>query len=226
MRYKEEIKQLVAEDSKILRFILWIYNYLPFNNQIKLRGNSLKVGTSYLKKTRIDVTGKNNTIIIHNGCRLRGCRFYIRGNNNLIELSDFTFADTAEFYIEDDANRIFCGKHNSFTGKIQLACTEGKEILTGEDCLFSSEIVLRTGDSHSIINDQGQRINPAKSIMIGDHVWIGHRVLVNKGVKIARNSIVGTGSVLTHAFNDEGICIAGVPARKVREDISWLAERI
>ena len=92
--------------------------------------------------------------------------------------------------------------------------------------MFSSEIVFRTGDSHSIIDLSGIRINHAKDIIIGDHVWIGHRVLVNKGVVISNNSGVGTGSVVTKKFNDENIIIAGCPAKIVKNDINWLGKRI
>ena len=91
--------------------------------------------------------------------------------------------------------------------------------------MFSSEVVLRTGDSHSIINEEGTRVNLAKDILIGNHVWIGHRVLINKGVKISDDSVVGTGSVVTNQFNQKGVCIAGNPARVIKENITWLSER-
>ncbi len=74
-----------------------------------------------------------------------------------------------------------------FERKTRLACIEGTSIEIGEDCMFSANIVFRTGDSHSIINSDGQRINASKSICIGNHVWIGNTVIVNKGVKVSDN---------------------------------------
>ena len=43
--------------------------------------------------------------------------------------------------------------------KINLAATEGIEIRIGKECLFSSEIVFRTGASHSILDMDCNRIN-------------------------------------------------------------------
>jgi len=226
MKYKEQLKKLINNDSRLLSIILWIYNHMPFNNSFRMHNNSLKIENAYLKKVKISVHGKNNAIYIHNGCRLSHCKILIFGDNNIINLSEFVFADNAEFYIEDNNNRIICNKHTTFAGKIHLACTEGKEILIGENCLFSSDIVLRTGDSHSIIDSAGERLNQAKSIKIGNHVWIGYRALINKGVIIPDNCVVGTGSVLTRQFHNTGSCIAGNPAKAIKENISWLVERI
>lgn len=111
-------------------------------------------------------------------------------------------------------------------GKIHLACTEGRKISIGNDCLFSSEIVFRTGDSHSIVDMSGERINRAADITIGDHVWIGHRVLVNKGVVIPENTVVGTGAVVTKQFDEPNTILVGVPAKVSKQNINWLAERI
>lgn len=107
-----------------------------------------------------------------------------------------------------------------------MACTEGSKVIIGDDCLFSSEIVFRTGDSHSILDQNGKRINSAKDITIGNHVWLGHRVLINKGVYIGDNSIVGTGSVVTKAFNEGNIVLAGVPAEIKKKDVNWCDKRI
>ena len=94
------------------------------------------------------------------------------------------------------------------------------------DLGISSEIVIRTGDSHSVLNESGERINPAKDVVIGNHVWIGHRVLITKGVSIPENSIVGTGAILTKAIDKCGVVIAGVPAKIVKENINWNSKRL
>lgn len=131
-----------------------------------------------------------------------------------------------DFWIEDDGNEITIGENTSIYGNTHLACIEGTKITIGNNCLFSSEIVFRTGDSHSILNLKGERINQSKNITIKDHVWIGNGVAVNKGVVIAENTIVGTKSVVTKAFDDQNVSIAGNPARIIKKNVNWDIDRI
>ena len=111
-------------------------------------------------------------------------------------------------------------------GKIHLACTESKTIKVDNDCLFSSEIVFRTGDSHSLVDMEGNRVNPAADIEICDHVWMGYRVLINKGVFVAPDNMIGTGAIVTKRFEESNTVIAGVPAKVIKKDTNWLSKRI
>lgn len=40
---------------------------------------------------------------------------------------------------------------------------------------------LKEFDSHSIYDSEGRRINPAESIKIASHVWIGNKTILLKG---------------------------------------------
>lgn len=92
--------------------------------------------------------------------------------------------------------------------------------------MFSYEVEVRTGDSHSIIDKHTKkRLNYAKNIEIGNHVWVGAHTKILKGVIIGDNSIVGLGSIVTKSVGSS-VIVAGMPAKTVREDISWLRERI
>ena len=120
-----------------------------------------------------------------------------------------------------DGGIVEVGHNTHFSGKTHIACIEGKKIHIGERCLFSDTITFRTGDSHSILDSDGRRINKAKDITIGDHVWIGQQVIVLKGSNVGSDSIVGTGSLLTGKKYDSNSIIAGVPAKIVKQHISW-----
>lgn len=85
---------------------------------------------------------------------------------------------------------------------------------------------MRTGDSHSIVDMSGERINHAEDVVIGDHVWIGYRVLINKGAVIPENTIIGTGAVVTKSFEEPNTVLAGVPAKVVKKDVNWRKERL
>lgn len=52
-------------------------------------------------------------------------------------------------------------------------------------------------------------------ITIGDNVWIGGNVVVNPGVNIGDNAVIGAGSIVTRDIPDNAIAV-GNPCRVVR----------
>lgn len=93
--------------------------------------------------------------------------------------------------------------------------------------MLSSKIDIRTGDSHSLIQQETRnRLNYSESVKIGDHVWIGTGVTVLKGTSIANNCMVGAASLLCKRYLNPNCVIAGVPAKEVKRNIDWIAERI
>lgn len=92
--------------------------------------------------------------------------------------------------------------------------------------MFSSAIELRTGDSHSIIdNETKKRINLAQNILIENHVWIGAHSIILKGVNIKSNTIIRTNSLVTKSIPSNCIA-AGIPAKIIKNNIDWIRERI
>ena len=52
-------------------------------------------------------------------------------------------------------------------------------------------------------------------IVIEDNVWIGGQVVVNPGVRIGKNSVIGSGSVVTKDIPAD-VVAAGNPCRVIR----------
>jgi maltose O-acetyltransferase len=52
-------------------------------------------------------------------------------------------------------------------------------------------------------------------ITIGDNCWIGGNSVINPGVSLGNNVVVGSGSVVTKSFGDN-VVIAGNPAKIIR----------
>ena len=131
-------------------------------------------------------------------------------------------------YIEDNGGKIILKKHVTISGETNIAVIEGKKVVIGEDCLLSSRIYFRTGDSHSILDQTtGKRINPSLDIEIGDHVWIGNDVKILKGVVVGNHSIVGTGAILSTGDYPSHSIIGGIGHGKVlKTGIDWCPQRI
>ena len=53
--------------------------------------------------------------------------------------------------------------------------------------------------------------------MIGDNCYIGPGVKIYGKIRIASGIVIGANSVVNHNFEDENICIAGCPARKISD---------
>ena len=198
-----------------------IVNYLPFVNSFSLHGTKADLNHKLFIKTKFNCQGIGNKIVCGNGGSVRYSNIYIRGNDNTVIIKDNSIVIRAEFWLEGDGNIIEIGTNTSICGKTHLACIEGTRISIGNNCLLSSNIVLRTGDSHNIYNIDGLRINPSSDIVIGDHVWIGYGAMINKGVHISDNTVIGNGSIVTRSFEEAGIIIAGVPAKQIKDSITW-----
>ena len=211
-----------------LSFLYKIHNFLFIGFWKK----GLKVEMSgeniLLSGIRVRQNGKNNRLYIGNGVRLKNCRFCISGDNNVIYIGDNCSLRGTNFYFEDSNNEIYLGAGTTTTDKVDICVIEGTKVHIGEDCMISSDIYMATGDGHSVCNfDCTHRTNVSKDIVIGNHVWIGTRVIIGKGVKIGDNSIVAAGSVCNASINAKNnTIIGGNPATTVKKDINWVRERI
>ena len=222
---KQKIIEMMDNHKALFRVAFAMVNRIPFNNS--WGGGKPDIGLSLLKGCKIVNRGANNRIVIGDYSRLINCTITISGSNNTIYIDNRCVCNHANFWIEDDGNSIRLGEHTALCGAIQLAAIEGTEIEIGKDCLLSSKIDIRTGDSHSLIQQETRnRLNYSESVKIGDHVWIGTGVTVLKGTSIANNCMVGAASLLCKRYLNPNCVIAGVPAKEVKRNIDWMEERI
>lgn len=222
---KEQALALTQNHMGLFRFLFSLHNRLPFVN--KIHGKiQLDTGLSYIKGCNIS-GGPGNTLVVGDYARLKNCRFHIEGTGNTVVIGPWCHCENADFWIEDDGNTITLGEHTALRGDIQLAAMEGTQITIGRDCLFSSPVRIRTGDSHSILDKAtGKRINPSQSVTVGDHVWVGTGATILKGTKIPDGCVVGARGLLSRQYTTPNCVLAGVPAREVRQNIDWTQERI
>lgn len=221
------IKALVKNNSKINTVASYIYTkVLGLNIQRISRGTKVVYKNAYLRKTRIASKGNNNSICFGEYSHIVNSKIYINGNNNTIEVGKCVSSVELDIVVDGDNNRVIIGDNTIISGKTHLACIEGTDIEIGADCLLSANITMRTGDSHSITDLNGNRINPSKSISIDNHVWIGNSVTILKGVSVRTNSIIGTGSVVTKSPEEVNCVLVGNPATVKKRDVNWDKARL
>lgn len=202
-----------------------LFDYLV-GNRVKAQGVTIEREKTSLKHTVIfSPMGKNNRIIVSKGTYLIDCTFNFIGDNNVVLIGENCNLKKVNFWLEDSNNQISVGSGTTTSGNCELACIEGTKITIGKDCMFSSDIRICTGDSHSILQD-GKRINHSQNINIGNHVWVGTRVDILKGSVIADGSVVGTRALINGIFANTNSILAGIPAKTIKENISWERERI
>ena len=87
--------------------------------------------------------------------------------------------------------------------------------------MLSHGIQIRSTDSHSIVNMNGDRINPAQNVVIGDHCWIGLQSIILKGTVLGHHCVVGAGAVCSKKYDECNCVLVGNPAKISKENIDW-----
>lgn len=202
-------------------FIKSIYNTL-----FPVRGkNNVVVRNSRYCKLKLKIVGNNNLIYLGKGSMTNKMPLTVIGSNNYIEIGDnvkiYCNGRGGNICCDGDNHKIIIGKNTTIQSAHINAQEDGTNIIIGEDCMFSANIIVRTSDSHPIYDAlTGERVNPAKSVVIGNHVWVAACATIMKGVRIGNGAIVGAGSIVTRDISEATI-VAGVPAKEKRGNVTW-----
>lgn len=170
-------------------------------------GNEIFIGQgSMLNHVKVRIVGNGNSIKIGNNCYIgKGCSIWLEGNNVTVTIGD----------------------RCTFTHDTQLCAQEdNSQISIGADCMFSHHINVRTSDSHLIYDIQtGKRMNYAKNVSIGEHVWIAPEAKIMKGCTIGDGAIIGSNAVVTKDVPRKSLAV-GIPAKVVKENVSWKRDKL
>lgn len=140
----------------------------------------------------------------------------IRSKGKMIVEDLFLLYHGSSIDILENAELIIDNCQMSVSSRIICA----QEIKIGHDVMISDNVIIRDSDHHPIAHEGHQISAP---INIGNHVWIGMGSTILKGVTIGDGAIVAAGAVVTKDIPAN--CIAGgVPAKVIRENVSWKAE--
>ena len=70
---------------------------------------------------------------------------------------------------------------------------------------------------HACVNIGTVPGRPDKTPTIGDNCYIAPGAKIYGDITIASGIIIGANSVVNHSFDEENICIAGAPAKKISD---------
>lgn len=119
-------------------------------------------------------THKNNIIFIVGNINNIKVDFF--GSNSVVFLGD----NCSLFHIEIASESVCYIGDNTTSGGANLVAIENQNIIIGNDCLFSWEILLTTSNYHGIYDIHNKNRVSLGEGYIGDHVWCGRRVSILK----------------------------------------------
>lgn len=110
------------------------------------------------------------------------------------------------------------GAHTYIQDRAHINCYQ--RITIGDHCAISWDVEILDTDIHRMLIDENP-ITPTAPVTIGNHVWIGARAIVLKGVIIGDNAVIAAGSVVTSDIPAATLA-GGNPARVIRSITGWL----
>jgi acetyltransferase-like isoleucine patch superfamily enzyme len=167
------------------------------DSKIHIANGRLEFGLDFLNRGKTSLKMGQNSQFNINGsaCICNGCRITIEDGAKLVLGSD-TFIN--------ENSRI----------------TAYTNILIGNGCWIAWDVNIIDTDFHNIIENEIIKKRNA-DVIIKDHVWIGARVIILKGVTIGTGAIIAAGAVVTKDVPPKCLA-AGNPAKIIKENVEWV----
>lgn len=184
-------------------------------------GNCILGSKPILNNSTVKFAGRNNILFCEESVILNNGSLQFNGDNSVIYLgrSKYKYKLSVSIY----NNSVFhMGRDNYINDKLKVILSEQKHVFIGSGNLFSFGIWVRNADPH-LIYDAGtkERMNYAKSIYVGTHVWIGQSAMLLKGAQIASGSIIGAMGVVAGKYIPSNTIWVGNPVKMIKENIFW-----
>lgn len=179
-----------------------------------------------LGQVRLQSGGHNNTVFFDN--RSWGSNFYtsirLAGDESIVLFNGIGDAYVAlpDVFLRSDRQFMFWGAGASAVGCNLEIEGDGHGMVVGDDALIAGGVWLRNYDMHAMHDLRtGTRLNrPPRDTVLERHVWLGQDALLLCCERVGMGSIVGARSLVKGVVPPR-VVVAGMPARVVRDGVSW-----
>lgn len=194
---------------------------------VKFEGNgaSVSIGKNIQYASGFKIAlGNNAQLVIGNNVNLRNSSIVL-SDEAIVHIGNNCKMKRASFFI-NSGSKLKIGDHCTFGAEAKIRSGKSREIIIGEDCMFSWNVTLLGHDGHAIYNVlTGECMNDTDggvqdSIFIGAHVWIGGETVILPNSQIGAGSICGYRSLIKGKYPNNCM-IGGSIAKVIKKDICW-----
>lgn len=208
-----------VHDQVVLENFYGLYEDI-FNNRVEVKAKS---------KIQITLLGIANNILIEDS--YNNCCVDIRATNNtkIVLSRGLKTGNIPLTMMCYDGSVVQIGSDTSFVNACHIRATYFSKVSIGQDCMFSTEVIVFAGDGHAIFDvNTGENINynykniseAKREIYIGDHVWAGFQSFILTGSHIGTGCVIGARAFVNKKFPNN-CALAGTPAKIIRQNIAW-----
>lgn len=104
----------------------------------------------------------------------------------------------------------------NFYSNFNLVILDPAPVVIGDNCFLGPDVGIYTAGHPIHPKIRNTKVEYAVKTTVGDNVWIGGKTVINPGVHIGDNCVIGSGSVVTKDMPPDTVC-AGNPCRVIRK---------
>lgn len=143
-----------------------------------------------------------------------GVKIVRNGGRQRLALGDRVhIAEDVWLVYEGPGGAIEIGDGTFINRRVEIRSRE--RISIGSDCIIAFDTVIMDTNHHEL-----NLSRTTAPVDIGNHVWIGARAFVLRGVTIGDGAVVAAGSLVTRDVPPAAL-VGGNPAIVIREAVSW-----
>lgn len=105
---------------------------------------------------------------------------------------------------------------DGFYSNYNLVILDEAKVIIGNNVFVAPDCGIYTAGHPVNVRQRNEGLEYAKSVVIGDNVWIGGGVKIMPGVSIGDNTVIGAGSVVTKNI-PSGVIAVGNPCKVMKE---------
>lgn len=166
-------------------YLLVIYNF------VKLHIKKLSAKESSISS--VLMFSRNTKLLLNQKCK--------------VVLEDRIISDGRTTIIVDEGAELKIGSHVYFNEGAMISCK--CSVTIGNGCKFGPNVKIFDNNHKFDATNGVSGAHSVGSIEIGENCWIGTNVVILKGARIGKNSVIGAGCVISGEIPEKSIVTQG-----------------